>query len=48
MVKRRKCHICGESPAEGHDYRKGVKPICHHCFQRIVVTQGEHGKGKAE
>jgi len=41
-----KCHICGGTPAEGHDYRRGVKPLCTHCFQRIVATQGTFGAQK--
>ena len=42
-MKQRRCHICGRSPAEGTDYRKGMKPLCTDCFQRIVATQGEFG-----
>lgn len=36
-MKQQKCHICGRSPAEGHDYRagQGGKPLCHTCAAAI-------------
>ena len=46
MTKR--CHICKRTPAEGRDYRKGVKPLCTFCFRRVVATQGKHGDERAK
>ena len=42
----KRCHTCKRTPAEGHDYRDGVKPICTVCFRRVVATQGKHGMDK--
>lgn len=42
----KRCHLCGRTPAEGKDYRSGVKPLCHDCFNRIVATQGTYGTPK--